>query len=486
MGTVTGTIVDAQSGNELAAKVSVQGNGGLFHAPESSIATVGTTNPYFYADGSFSVDLPRGQADVRVERGTEYAPLHVTVSVPLRGTVNLSLPLQRWIRLEDQGWYPGNTHIHYREYETRPEERLRFDTEVEDLTVTVVSVLQQQELAYASNRFPVGRMDHPTRPHWVLDVGEETRHNAILGDSSSGYGHVMLVRLQEQVEPLSRGVLVDDSDPDYPPLIDACDTARAQGGVVIWCHNGWGMEAPIAASLQRIDALNLFDPYWLDTEYDLWYHLLNCGFKLPASTGSDWYVCSANRVYTHLEQSFSYDSWLETLTAGRSYITNGPVLELSVEGQPPGQVLDLRARQPKQVRAEVRWQAHLPIERVEIIMNGAVVAGEHAEAVRKKAVSLPHSSPQVTAGSRRVVPDAAGIATAMLNGLTRVPSIFALAAEIPPRKPRRSSSSLKSSARCNGSRSMRASRILPTGTACSSFSATAGSLSCAWRENSML
>ena len=379
MGTVTGTIVDALSGKEIAAKVSVQGNGGLFHAPESSIATVGTTNPYFYADGSFSVDLPRGQADVRVERGTEYAPLHVTVSVPLKGTVNLSLAMQRWIRLDDQGWYPGNTHIHYREYETRPEERLRFDTEVEDLTVTVISVLQQQELAYATNRFPVGRMDHPTRPHWVLDVGEETRHNAILGDSSSGYGHVMLVRLQEQVEPLSRGVLVDDSDPDYPPLIDACDTARAQGGVVIWCHNGWGMEAPIAASLQRIDALNLFDPYWLDTEYDLWYHLLNCGFKLPASTGSDWYVCSANRVYTHLEQSFSYDSWLETLTAGRSFITNGPVLDLTVEGQPPGQVLDLRARQPKQVRAEVRWQAHLPIERVEIIMNGAVVAGEHAE-----------------------------------------------------------------------------------------------------------
>lgn len=376
MGTIAGTIVNAQSGKTLAAKVSVQGSGGLFHAPSGAIATVGTTNPFFYADGAFSVDLPRGQADVRVERGTEYAPLHITCNVPLKGAVQLSLPLQRWIRLDDQGWYPGNTHIHYREFETRPEERLRFDSEVEDLTVTVISILQQQEFAYATNRFPVGQREHPTRPHWVLDVGEETRHNAILGDSSSGYGHVMLVRLQEQVDPLSRGVLVDDSDPDYPPLIDACDTARAQGGVVIWCHNGWGMEAPIAASLQRIDALNLFDPYWLDTEYDLWYHLLNCGFKLPASTGSDWYICSANRVYTHLEQSFSYDGWLDTLAAGRSFITNGPVLELVVEGKPPGASLDLRARQPKQARVEVRWQAHRPIECVEIIMNGSVVAGE--------------------------------------------------------------------------------------------------------------
>ena len=395
MGTITGTIVDAQSGNALAAKVSVQGNGGLFHAPTGAIETVGTTNPYFYADGAFTVELPRGQADVRVERGTEYAPLHITCNVPLKGAVNISLPLQRWIRLDSQGWYPGNTHIHYREFETRPEERLRFDSEVEDLTVTVISILQQQEFAYATNRYPVGRMEHPTRSHWVLDVGEETRHNAILGDSSSGYGHVMLVRLQEQVDPLSRGVLVDDSDPDYPPLIDACDTARAQGGVVIWCHNGWGMEAPIAASLNRIDALNLFDPYWLDTEYDLWYHLLNCGFRLPASTGSDWYICSANRVYTHLEDSFTYDRWLETLKAGRSYITNGPVLELLVEGKPPGATLDLRARQPKQVRVAVQWQAYRPIECVEVIVNGSVVAREHTssgsiEGKLSATVAAPH------------------------------------------------------------------------------------------------
>ncbi len=395
MGSIAGTIVDAQSGHGLAAKVSVQGSGGLFHAPDDSIATVGTTNPFFYADGTFLVDLPRGQADVRVERGTEYAPLHITVTIPLKGTVDLSLPLQRWIRLHDKGWYPGNTHIHYREFETRPEDRLRFDSEVEDLTVTVISILQQQEFAYATNRFPVGRMEHPSRPHWVLDVGEETRHNAVLGDSSSGYGHVMLVRLHEQVDPLSRGVLVDDSDPDYPPLLDACDAARAQGGVVIWCHNGWGMEAPIAASLQRIDALNLFDPYWLDTEYDLWYHLLNCGFRLPASTGSDWFVCSANRVYTHLDSSFSYDGWLQTLKEGRSFITNGPLLELSVEGQSPGSVLDLCTRHPKQAQVQVRWQAHRPIECVEIIMNGSVVAGEHTasgsrEGQLSATVAAPH------------------------------------------------------------------------------------------------
>src|SRR4030095_514167 len=108
----------------------------------------------------------------------------------------------------------------------------------------------------------------------------------------------------------------------------AGDGARSQGGVVLWCHNAIGMEAPIAAALGRVDGLNLFDPFWMDPEYDLWYALLNCGIRLPASTGSDWFVCSSNRVYVRLDgsEAFSYASWLAALRAGRTLITNGPVL----------------------------------------------------------------------------------------------------------------------------------------------------------------
>lgn len=395
MATLTGTIHDAATGSPLEAKVSVQSSQGRFLAPEDSLETVGTTNPFFYSDGTFSLEGPCGQVDVRAERGTEYAPLEMTVDLPQHGTVNLDLPLQRWISLPKQGLYPGNTHIHYREYETRPAERLRFDSSVEDLTVTIISVLQRGELEYATNRFPVGEMEHPTTPGHVLDVGEETRHNA--WSYGTGYGHVMLVRLQEQVEPLSRGVLVDESAPDYPPLIDACAAAQEQGGVTIWCHNGKGMEAPIAAGLGRLDAVNLFDPYWSDPEYDLWYHLLNCGFQLPVSTGSDWFVCSANRVYVQLEDSFSYDAWLNGLKSGATFITNGPSLTLRVAGQPPGSVLDMRTSRRKQVNTFVRWQALRPVQRIELICNGEVVAREEyseglREGVLRTRLAVPNDS----------------------------------------------------------------------------------------------
>ena len=108
---------------------------------------------------------------------------------------------------------------------------------------------------------------------------------------------------------------------------------------MIWCHNGQGMEAPVAAALGKVDAFNLFDPYWNDTEYDIYYRILNCGIRLPASTGSDWYICSANRVYTHSDSEFEYTNWLNSLKSGKTFITNGPYISLVLNDHVPGDEL---------------------------------------------------------------------------------------------------------------------------------------------------
>jgi hypothetical protein len=175
---------------------------------------------------------------------------------------------------------------------------------------------------------------------------------------------------------MSRGLLVDDASPDYPPLVDACDTARQQGGLVLWCHNGNGMEAPVAAALGRLDGLNLFDPFWMDPEYDVWYALLNCGVRLPASTGSDWFVCSSNRVYAHLGASgaFSYASWLEALQAGRTFITNGPVLRFAVEQHAPSNAMLGVGDGTRSLAVSVEWAWPQGLDALEIVRDGEVIA----------------------------------------------------------------------------------------------------------------
>jgi len=367
---IAGHIIDKTSGETVEARVQVLSSGGTFLHPPDAILKVGTGVPFFYSDGHFTVDAPRGVTQILVERGTEYRPALVQFDVAKRAVVTVDIALERWTTLGDQGWHPGNTHIHYDQHEQRPDDRLRLDPRVEDLRVTAISILTRWNLPYASNKYPVGMLTEFSSAHHHVECGEESRHNHTPWEM--GYGHIMLLRLKELVEPVSRGLLVDETDPDYPPLCFACDEARRQGGIVIWCHNGNGIEAPVATALGKLDAFNLFDPYWMDPEYDVWYAMLNCGFRLPASTGSDWFICSANRVYAYTGGAFNYADWMTALQQGRTFITNGPALFFNVNEQMPGATIVTKPGAA--LSARTSWQSHYPIGQVDILWNGQVLA----------------------------------------------------------------------------------------------------------------
>ena len=130
----------------------------------------------------------------------------------------------------------------------------------------------------------------------------------------------------------------------------------------------------MASILGKVDALNLFDPWWTDLEYDLWYRLLNCGVRLPASTGSDWFVCSANRVYTKAGPDFAYESWMQALRGGRTFVTNGPALDITVDGHEVGETVHVTPGDSATVNVE--WSSHYAVHRVDVIANGAAAHTE--------------------------------------------------------------------------------------------------------------
>ena len=378
MATLHGTIVDAATNQKIDAKVHILDCSGAFKRPVDALLKVGSGTPFFFSGGEFEVNVQRGRTDILVERGTEYEPSRVVVETSAAGVVDVEIPIKRWYYPQEDGWYPGNTHIHYDEKETRPDDRLGIDCSVEGYNVTAVSVLDRRQLPYASNKYPIGVMNEFTTAHHVLDIGEENRHYGDKSPWGFGYGHVMFLNIRNLVQPVSRGhILTAQFDPDYPPLCFCCDEARDQGGIVIWCHNGRGMEAPVAAALGKLDAFNLFDPFWMDPEYDLWYKLLNCGIRLPASTGTDWFVCSNNRVYVQMEDGteFSYASWIEGMKAGRTYITNGPAVDLKVNDSPIGSTVELK-NGAGEVEADVAFRSYYPIDVAEIVVNGTVVHRE--------------------------------------------------------------------------------------------------------------
>ena len=379
MGILTGKIIDPATGKPVEARVQVLGPAGAQLAPRDAMWKVGPGEPFFYCDGEFSLEVPRGLSRIVVERGTEYTPWQRTVECDTSGTIALDIELERWGDLPADGWHPGNTHIHYDEKEGDPDRRLAYDSRVENLRMTAVSVLKRWDLNYATNKYPPGVLNDFTDTHHYVQSGEESRHNSG-GHFAIGYGHIMLLDIRNLVEPISRGLLIDPFDPDYPPLSHACDDAKRQGGLVIWCHNGGGMECPVASILGKVDAFNLFDPWWADLEYDLWYRLLNCGVRLPASTGSDWFVCSANRVYTKTRPEFEYAGWMQALREGRTFVTNGPALDITVDGCQVGETAQVTPG--NDVTVNVEWSSHYAVHRVDVVANGAAPYTE----------SFPHGS----------------------------------------------------------------------------------------------
>ena len=80
-------------------------------------------------------------------------------------------------------------------------------------------------------------------------------------------------------------------------------------------------------------------------EWNMWYHLLNCGFPLKVSGETDFPCMSGSRVgegrvYVQLGQlqSLDFSDWCQGLAAGRSYVSDGfaHALEFEVNDIQPG------------------------------------------------------------------------------------------------------------------------------------------------------
>ncbi len=380
---IRGSLADGATGQPVAAKICViNTNTDEVCLPERAIKSMPKPSKpgvrrYFYAKGSYEIAVPPGRYRIEVVRGIshEAAVEYTEVGSGITHVLDFRIPVLK--DLHASGWYSGNTHTHYAlEIDEDPDDRLRMVPPAEALDVSVISYLIRGDSPYITNRYPVGRLPQFSRDGTIMDMGEEARNNHTFGEF--GYGHVLFLNIPRAVEPVSTGLLSKTPNaPDFPTLSMLCTEARRLGGTTVWCHNGSGMESPVAAALGEMDAYNLADG--LEADYDRYYRLLNCGFRLPASSGTDWWIYDHNRVFVQVEGGFNYDNWIAGLRAGRTFISNGPLLELRVNDKGPGATID--ASGPLRISANVI--SRLPFDRLQIIYNGEIVAERSARNQRE-------------------------------------------------------------------------------------------------------
>ena len=367
---IRGKLTDA-AGRPVAAKIRVvESNTGEVYMPANSIRTMPDRRHYFYARGQYEISVPAGRYRIEAVRGISHELTREFTEVGSGIQHEVDLRIRPLKDLKSAGWYSGNTHTHYHlAIDENPDDRLRMVPPAEDLDVSVLSYLVRTDSPYITNRYPVGRLPQFSRDGTIMDMGEEARNNRAFADF--GYGHVLFLNIPRSIEPVSTGLLSNSPNaPDYPTLSTLCAQAKQLGGTVVWCHNGSGIEVPVAAALGLVDAYNVADG--LEAQYERYYRLLNCGLRLAASSGTDWWIYDHNRVYVKVEGAFNYDNWIAGLRAGRTFVSNGPLLEFTVNGQGPGAQVTPSGKLLVKASAISR----VPFERIEIVVDGRVVADQ--------------------------------------------------------------------------------------------------------------
>ena len=318
---------------------------------------------YAYTDGTCQGWLPRGRVIVDVARGFEYEPLRREVEIG-PGQTELELTLDRWVDMNGEGWYSGDSHVHFLSAQGS-----HLEANGEDLDV--VNMLQSQwgSLFTDTQEFTGGVSSDGES---LVYVSQENRQHFL--------GHLILWGLKEPVMPwCSDGPGEAEIGGTLEvTMSDWADQCRGQGGTVVIPHlpNPNGEPATLIAT-GRADAVEMLrhGPF----EHQEYYRYLNCGYRLPLVGGTDKMSndvpVGIYRTYVRIpeDQPFTYDNWCANVAKGRTFHSGGPILRLKVDGCDIGDTLRLPGNGGT-VEVEARAESVVPIHTLQIVQEGRVVA----------------------------------------------------------------------------------------------------------------
>ena len=374
-------VIDTDTGVQIPCRVHFRSIEGVPYAPHGHhdhlLSDQGTVNidvggdvrlgqaTYAYIDGACQGWLPSGEVIVDVARGFEYEPCRKVVQIQ-RGQRELVIPVNRKTDLAAQGWYCGDTHVHF-----LSTSGALLEGQGEGLSV--LNLLQTQWGTHFSNTEEfVGRPVATPDGNTIVYTSQENRQHIL--------GHLSLLGLKSPVMPwCSDGA----SEAEFGGTLETtlshwADECHARGGTVILPHfPDPNLEAPALIATHRADAIEMIthDPY-SHLEY---YRYLNGGYRLPLVGGTDKMSgevpVGLYRTYVHIppDQPFSYEAWIRGLTLGRTFLTSGPLIRLTVDGKQIGETIYLPGNGGTvEVMAEA--SSIFPIHTLQIVQEGNVAA----------------------------------------------------------------------------------------------------------------
>jgi hypothetical protein len=390
------TVVDG-AGRPMAARVSVSGADGRSFAPEDVWQHAddafdrkqrAVEYGYFHTRGSASITAPAGEVEVEVSRGPEHRVFRRTVTLAADSTRTVRVVLDRIANLPGTGWYSADLHVHMNyggSYRNTPA-HLAEQALAEDVHL-IENLIVNKEGRIPDVGYFTGRPDPVSTPSTLI-VHDQEYH-------TSFWGHTGLLGLTRNLILPGYAAYTNTAAASLDPSnAQVFDQAHAQRALTGYVHPFDGdpdpadtakaltNELPVDVALGKVDyyeAVGFVDDYAATAK--VWYRLLNCGFQLPAGAGTDAMANFAslrgpvgmNRVFAKVTGPFTHQRWLAALKAGRTFATNGPLLGFTLNGRDPGSELSLRPRD-QEVIATVSLTSYVPVDHLEVVRNGVVIA----------------------------------------------------------------------------------------------------------------
>ncbi|HXJ03623.1 MAG TPA: CehA/McbA family metallohydrolase [Candidatus Acidoferrum sp.] len=398
--TIALRVVDGK-GNDLPARVSVTDESGRFWASDSAWIHADDgfdqrERPfeahYFHMKGLAKLAVPSGKIRIDATKGFEYKPIVQTVEVKPGDLKRVEIklePLENGLR-DAKHWISADLHVHMNYGGTYQDvsERLAEQAKAEGLQVVNNLIVNKEQ------RFPdiasVGENQVTFSPGNVVIISGQEFH-------TSYWGHRGLIDMRGSLLlPGYAGYPNTAAASLYPMNADVYDMAYARGALVGAVHPFDEVpdpfanppqkitdELPVDVALGKLDYMEIVGFSDHPSTAAVWYRLLNLGYRIPAGAGTDATADYAAPIRGHVGMDRVYarvpdlpptvDSWKEALKKGRTFATNGPLIEFSLGGLQVGDELMFEGAQAA-VPFTAKLRSIVPVDHFEVVCNGRVAA----------------------------------------------------------------------------------------------------------------
>ena len=387
-GTLRVSVTDAESGELTEARIELRASDGKSYAPHDAFHRVAARAQHldvFHTTGEFSLELPVGEVSLLAMKGFERYPVQKSVEVNPGAVSSLRIELEQFTDFAALGWYSGSDHVHmnYGGNLRNTPENLLFMAAAEDLDMVGEKIANKDNRIFDHHyyRGPVDEVR--STEERMLSWGQEYR--------PPFYGHINFINLtQHLLSPYTTGYEGTAIESLYPSNTDIFRMAKEQGAVGGYVHPfsvdpesaGYAVARgfPVDLALGSFAYLEVMtSATHAEHTAAVWHRALNCGFKVTASGGEDSItdlhrtpIIGAARMYAYLGDSLDWGRWVEAVRAGRTFVTNGPLLQLSIDGRIAGGEVLLPA-EGGTVEVVARMDSAFPVDKLELIRNGIVL-----------------------------------------------------------------------------------------------------------------